>query len=183
MEREAWPVIMNNQMQVQRGLADTLFPMAPPQNLHEAMTHSDEIIIITNLEWANRFAHISAVKESVANNAKIASVEPGMGEWGLTIEMLHAARQRAEDAMKALEGVEKVRVTSPKGTDFTVTIKGRPPLALAQWLLYGYVVSRLLHSGAYITGQIHEVRATFWTVGSVILIYMTGAVLWAATRG
>jgi leucyl aminopeptidase (aminopeptidase T) len=130
MEREAWPVIMNNQMQVQRGLADTLFPMAPPQNLHQAMTHSDEIIIITNLEWANRFAHISAVKESVANNAKVASVEPGMGEWGLTVEMLHAARQRAEDAMKALEGVEKVRVTSAKGTDFTVTIKGRPPLAL-----------------------------------------------------
>jgi len=130
MEREAWPVIMNNQMQVQRGLADTLFPMAPPQNLHQAMTHSDEVIIITNLEWANRFAHISAVKESVANNAKVASVEPGMGEWGLTVEMLHAARQRAEDAMKALEGVEKVRVTSAKGTDFTVTIKGRPPLAL-----------------------------------------------------
>jgi leucyl aminopeptidase (aminopeptidase T) len=130
MEREAWPVVMNNEMQVRRGLADTLFPMAPPQNLHQAMTSSDEIIIITNLEWANRFAHNAAVKESVANNAKIASVEPGMGEWGLTVEMLHAARQRAQDAMKALEGVEKVRVTSPKGSDFTVTIKGRPPLAL-----------------------------------------------------
>ena len=130
MEREAWPVVMNNEMQVRRGLADTLFPMAPPRNLHQAMTSSDEIIIITNLEWANRFAHNAAVKESVANNAKIASVEPGMGEWGLTLEMLHAARQRAQDAMKALEGVEKVRVTSPKGSDFTVTIKGRPPLAL-----------------------------------------------------
>jgi leucyl aminopeptidase (aminopeptidase T) len=130
MERGAWPVVMNNEMQVRRGLADTHFPMAPPQNLHQAMTHSDEIIIITNLEWANRFAHISAVKESVANNAKIASVEPGMGDWGLTVEMLHAARTRAENAMKALEGVEKVRVTSPKGSDFTVTIKGRPPLAL-----------------------------------------------------
>jgi len=122
--------VMNNEMQVRRGLADTLFPMAPPQNLHQAMTHSDEVIIITNLEWANRFAHNAAVKETVANNGKIASVEPGMGEWGLTLEMLHAARQRAQDAMKALEGVEKVRVTSPKGSDFTVTIKDRPPLAL-----------------------------------------------------
>lgn len=55
-----------------------------------------------------------------------------------------------------------------------------PPLALAQWLLYGYVVSRLLHFAAYFTGQIHEVRATFWTVGSVILIYMTVMVLIAA---
>src|ERR671937_841769 len=130
MERGAWPVLMNNEMQVRRGLADTHFPMAPPQNLHQAMVTSDEIIIITNLEWANRFAHNAAVKESVANNAKIASVEPGMGEWGLTLEMLHAARQRAQDAMKALDGVEKVRVTSPKGSDFTVTIKDRPPLAL-----------------------------------------------------
>ena len=47
-----------------------------------------------------------------------------------------------------------------------------PSLRLAQWLFYGYVVSRLLHFVAYLTGQIHEVRATFWTVGSVILIFM-----------
>jgi leucyl aminopeptidase (aminopeptidase T) len=121
-------VIMNNEMQVRRGRADTMFPMAPPRNLHQAMVSSDEIIIITNLEWANRFAHVSAVKESCANNAKIASVEPGMGSWGLTVEGLHRAQQRAWDAMAALEGVEKVRVTSAKGTDFTVTIKDRPAL-------------------------------------------------------
>jgi len=55
-----------------------------------------------------------------------------------------------------------------------------PDLGLAQWLLYGYVVSRLLHFTAYFTAQIHEVRATLWTVGSVIIIYMTGATLYAA---
>lgn len=48
-----------------------------------------------------------------------------------------------------------------------------PSLLLAQWLFYGYVVSRLLHFAAYLTGQIHEVRATFWTIGSLILIFMT----------
>jgi hypothetical protein len=53
VDRGAWPVIMNNETQVRRGLADTLFPMAPPRNLHQAMVNSDEIIIITNLEWAN----------------------------------------------------------------------------------------------------------------------------------
>src|SRR5690348_15006901 len=52
-----------------------------------------------------------------------------------------------------------------------------PSLQLAEWLLYGYVVSRLLHFAAYFTGQIHEVRATFWTIGSFILIFMTGRVL------
>ena len=128
VDRGAWPVIANNEMQVRRGRADTHFPMAPPRNLHQAMVSSDEIIIITNLEWANRFAHVSAVKESCANNAKIASVEPGMGEWGLTVEKLHLAQQRAWDGMAALEGVEKVRVTTARGTDFTVTIRDRPAL-------------------------------------------------------
>jgi glutathione S-transferase len=52
-----------------------------------------------------------------------------------------------------------------------------PDLVLAQWLFYGYVGSRLLHFIAYLTAQIHEVRATLWTVGSVILIYMTVATL------
>jgi glutathione S-transferase len=51
-----------------------------------------------------------------------------------------------------------------------------PPLWLAQWLLYGYVVSRLLHFAAYLTAQTHDMRATLWTVGSLILIFMT---LWA----
>ena len=128
VDRGAWPVIMNNEMQVRRGRADTHFPMAPPRNLHEAMVNSDEIIIITNLEWANRFAHVPAVKASCENNAKIASVEPGMGSWGLTVAKLQLAQQRAWDAMAALEGVEQLRVTSAKGTDFTVTIKDRPAL-------------------------------------------------------
>lgn len=55
-----------------------------------------------------------------------------------------------------------------------------PPLLLAQILLYGYVVSRLLHFAAYFTAQTHDVRATLWTVGSLILIYMAVAVLIAA---
>ena len=130
VDRGAWPVLMNNEIQVRRGRADTHFPMAPPRNLHAAMTNSDEIIIVTNLEWENRFAHVAAVKESCANNAKIASVEPGMGEWGLTLEQIEAATQRARDAMAALEGATKVRMTSGKGTDVTITIEGRPALEI-----------------------------------------------------
>jgi glutathione S-transferase len=55
-----------------------------------------------------------------------------------------------------------------------------PPLALAQWLLYGYVVTRLLHFIAYLTAQIHDVRAWLWTPGSLIIIFMTGWALLAA---
>jgi leucyl aminopeptidase (aminopeptidase T) len=126
LERGAWPVIMDNEAQVKRGRADTHFPMAPPRNLHQAMVNSDEIIIVTNLEWANRFAHVNAVKESCAANAKIASVEPGMGEWGLTKEKILAATDRAKKAMAALEGKKQCHVTSPAGTDVVVSIEGRP---------------------------------------------------------
>jgi glutathione S-transferase len=56
----------------------------------------------------------------------------------------------------------------------------QPSLVLAQWLFYGYVVSRLLHFLAYVTAQVHDVRATLWTIGSLILIYMTVRTLIAA---
>ena len=128
VERGAWPVIMNNETQVRRGRADVRFPMAPPSNLHRAMVGSDEVIIITNLEWANRFAHVSAVKETCAANGKICSIEPGMGAWGLTVDDLHVAIARAKRAMAVLEGKKHVHVTTPAGTDFMVSIEGRPSL-------------------------------------------------------
>ncbi len=128
VERGAWPVIMNNETQVARGRADTRFPMAPPRNLHQAMVSSDEVIIVTNLEWANRFAHVDAVKQTCAANGKIASVEEGMGSWDLTEEMIAEATQRALDAMAALEGKKLCRVTAANGTDVTVSIAGRPAL-------------------------------------------------------
>jgi glutathione S-transferase len=58
-----------------------------------------------------------------------------------------------------------------------------PSLSLAQWLLYGYVTSRVLHFLAYASAQIHDIRATFWTIGSLILVAMCIIVLrtgWAA---
>lgn len=55
-----------------------------------------------------------------------------------------------------------------------------PSLVLAQWLFYGYVASRLLHFVAYFTGQVHDVRATFWSIGSFILIFMSGRTLLVA---
>jgi len=47
-----------------------------------------------------------------------------------------------------------------------------PPLILAQLLMYGFVVARAAHFVAYATRQTHEIRATFYTIGSLIVIYM-----------
>ncbi len=55
-----------------------------------------------------------------------------------------------------------------------------PSLLLAQVLLYGYVVSRLLHFAAYLSARTHDTRATLWTIGSLILVFMTCRTLIAA---
>src|SRR6476469_6742845 len=103
-------------------------PMPPPKNLHQAMVNSDEFIIITNLEWANRFAHVSAVRESCDANAKIASVEEGIGSWNMTKQDILDATDRAKAAIERLNGRKWCRVTSPAGTDVRVCIEGRPAL-------------------------------------------------------
>ena len=53
-----------------------------------------------------------------------------------------------------------------------------PALWLAQSLFYGFVLARLAHFLAYATQRSHEVRATFYSIGSLIVIYMGAYVLW-----
>lgn len=55
-----------------------------------------------------------------------------------------------------------------------------PALLLAQILLYGFVLARLAHFFAYATKQSHEVRATFYTIASVIVMYMAVHSIWVA---
>lgn len=61
---------------------------------------------------------------------------------------------------------------------FAMTV---PPLWLAVAAFYGFVIARAGHAWAYATAQSHEVRASFYTVGSLIVIAMAlwvlGAVL------
>src|ERR687887_2680494 len=141
VDRGGWPVIINNDTQVRRARADVRFPMAPPANLHRAMVGSDEVIIIANLEWANRFAHVSPVRETCEANGKIASIEPGMGEWGLTLEDLERSAQRTRDAVAALAGKKRCRVTTALGTDFEVSIEGREALCLTSFKARGQMMS------------------------------------------
>lgn len=47
-----------------------------------------------------------------------------------------------------------------------------PPLWLAQVVFYGYLGARGLHFLAYGRAMSHEVRATAWSIGSLMVIYM-----------
>ena len=82
---------------------------------------------------------------------------------------------------ESVERVRRIHMNDLENLPFFLVagflfVLAQPPLWLAQALLYGYVASRLLHFAAYLTAQTHDMRATLWTVGSLILIVMT---VWA----
>ena len=76
-----------------------------------------------------------------------------------------------------LNDLENIPFFLVAGLFFVLT---QPSLLLAQVLLYGYVATRMLHFLAYFTAQTHDVRATLWTPGSLIIVFMTGRTLLAA---
>ncbi len=78
-----------------------------------------------------------------------------------------------------LNDLENVPFFLAAGFLFILT---NPSLLLAQVLLYGYVITRLLHFLAYVTAQLHDVRAAMWTPGSLAILYMAGHCLVAAVR-
>ena len=52
-----------------------------------------------------------------------------------------------------------------------------PPVLLAQILIWTYIASRAAHFVAYLTAQLHDVRAFCWTWGSLSVIAMAVYVL------
>ena len=61
-----------------------------------------------------------------------------------------------------------------------IFVAAQPSLVLANSLMIAFVVARLAHAVAYATGQRHEVRATFFSIGSIVVIVMALYALVAA---
>jgi len=51
-------------------------------------------------------------------------------------------------------------------------VLSEPPTLLAQVLIWGYVISRAAHFIAYATAQLHDIRATCWTISSIAILAM-----------
>lgn len=127
-----------------------------------------------------------------------------MGQGWITVYLMmskQAGFLNPEDAAQGLtnpsprpgqldrhEGVERSRRMHRNDTEnilpflmagflFTLT---DPSLWLAQVLCYGFVVTRAAHFWAYSTAKSHEVRATFFTLGSLIIMSMAGYTLFSA---
>ena len=57
-----------------------------------------------------------------------------------------------------------------------------PSNVTAFCIFFIYILSRFAHFYVVLTARPHEVRASFWTVGSVAIYFMAGTVLWTALR-
>jgi glutathione S-transferase len=57
-----------------------------------------------------------------------------------------------------------------------------PAALVALGLFSAYVISRLAHFYVVLTARSHELRAACWTVGSVIIYFMAGAIVWSALQ-
>ena len=89
------------------------------------------------------------------------------------------------DPNEAVDRIRRIHLNDLENIPFFLAagflyVLTAPSLLLAQILLYGYVVTRLLHFVAYLTGRTHDTRAKLWTPGSLILLFMAGRALVAA---
>lgn len=87
----------------------------------------------------------------------------------------------------AVERVRRIHMNDLENVPFFLVagllfVLTDPSLTLARVLFYSYVATRLLHFAAYFTARTHDLRATLWTPGSLIILYMAGAALVAALR-
>jgi len=61
-------------------------------------------------------------------------------------------------------------------------VAASPPAGIAAVVMYGYVAARLAHAWAYITERDHEIRATFFTIGAVLIAGMAVYAMVTALR-
>ena len=73
----------------------------------------------------------------------------------------------------------RLRLRAGRSPDFSPEeeLASEPPFWLATLLFALFVLARLAHTFAYATAQNHEVRATFYSIGSVIVAIMAVWVL------
>lgn len=95
----------------------------PPQPIAEAMLNSDVIIVPT----AKSLSHTNARREATKRGARIATM-PGMTKEIVCRSIspnVDEIKERTEKIVAVLSEADNVRITTEKGMDLTLSIKGR----------------------------------------------------------
>ena len=93
---DAIPAVLNISASVLDGMLAPGIPEAP-KHVAAAVENADVTMISVVIDYAHRFAHTAAVKRGVEKMARIASVEEGLGSWGLTEDDIRQVHQFSEN--------------------------------------------------------------------------------------
>ncbi|MFH1651128.1 MAG: hypothetical protein ABID87_03350 [Chloroflexota bacterium] len=102
----------------------------PPASVAAAMKHADAIIRVTDKA---ALAHTTARKEATAAGARYQPIDNIPLEdiqRGVTREEIELIKERTEKLTRLLTEAKQARVTTPAGTDLTVSLEGREGLAI-----------------------------------------------------
>lgn len=99
----------------------------PPKPVAQAMKEAEVVLIPTT----KSLSHTDARREATKQGARIASM-PGITEGMMSVGGLTADYKQiailTDKLANIVEKAKTVRITSPSGTDLTMSIEGRPPL-------------------------------------------------------
>jgi leucyl aminopeptidase (aminopeptidase T) len=102
----------------------------PPKSIASAIKGSDLCIYATQYI----LGHTKANKDAVAAGVVTAIISEGreerLDEFNTTLNDLKKMEETNNIIMNALKGADKVRVTTPSGSDIAFSVKGRTPLSL-----------------------------------------------------
>jgi hypothetical protein len=120
------PVIgVDVEQQVAELLQTDQFWINPPAHLHALIQATNVNIFVVDETYGFRLDHKINWLFETGEHCSIFKIDAGMGTWGLTKDDIALVEQRATVIQRALDGAEKVRITSAGGTDLTLSLKGR----------------------------------------------------------
>jgi leucyl aminopeptidase (aminopeptidase T) len=100
------------------------FWLTPPKNLLSSVQNSNVSIFTVNESYAFRLDHHVRYLFQTGRDCSIYKVDVGMGTWGLQKDHVPRVTEIGRKIMSAIQGHDKIRVTTKRGTDITLSIKG-----------------------------------------------------------
>ena len=102
----------------------------PPDQLVETCQASSVTVFIVDETYAFRLDHQVGRLFQTGPDCSIFKIDFGMGTWGLTDNDVRRVVRIGERLTAAINGHDRVRITSRRGTDFTLSIAGRECLPI-----------------------------------------------------
>jgi leucyl aminopeptidase (aminopeptidase T) len=152
-----------------RQVADLLggeeFFIPPAPHVLGIMEGCNVGVFVVDETYAFRLDHKLAGVISTSEDRSFFSIDPGMGTWRFTAADVAEVDERCERLLKAMEGGDRIHLTTRKGTDLHLSIKGR------ECLYVSAVPWRGLHSVYPIPlwGELNWAPIEDFTYGTVIV--------------